>query len=416
MGHDEPISNIKASMQGWSGDNDTYFYVKRLQHKETVRDYFLLWPTQKMDTERLYEATVEAAKRYTNAELVFAFVWEVVRRDKGAYDKKEAIADKGKQYVCTIHIEVPRGGKEMTYAILGKLFGSRSASQVLRRDLRMVLVLRKELTGYVHRKLNHLIEKQERYHSSLFTIDCYDLGDIDYYNTRLEMTLRDMIMDLKSLRTFDSKNNTIPIFTSIDDATWPQPCHVLTFPSYLQSEAQDYIASLPSFLLWCYGEDVLSMMNSDAIRKAQEAPWDADEMRAITPESMELDAIMKEAESVAPWVQHQESNAIPNMISQISNDFLFRNSTDADSVSTFHPKKSNREDDNDDDDGTRQSKRAKKVNSILNDGFNQLLCSINANQASDSSNITKGNSSGGEGGSDKANVPPGRASGSGEFL
>ena len=413
MGHDEPISNIKASMQGWSGEHDTYFYVKRLQHKETVRDYFLLWSTQKMDTERLYEATIEAAKRYTNAELVFAFVWAVIRRDKGAYDKKEAIADKGKQYVRAIHVEVPRGEKEMTYAILGKLFGSRSTSQVLRRDLRMVPVLRKELTGYVRRKVNHLIEKQERYHSTLSTIDCYDLGDIDYYNTRLEMTLRDMIMDLKSLRTFDSENKTIPIFTSIDAATWPQPCHVLTFPSYLQSEAQDYISSLPSFLFWCYGEAVLTMMNSDAIRKAQEAPWDADEMRAITPESMELDAIMKEAEAVAPWVQHQESNVIPNL-SQISNDFLFRNSTDADSVSTFHTKKSNREDDNDDDDGTRQTKRAKKVTSILNDGFNQL-CSLDANQASDRSNITKG-SSFGEGVSDKANVPPGRASDSGAVL
>jgi len=45
VGHDEPMSNLKASMQGWSSDNDTYVYVKRLQHKETVREYFLLWST-----------------------------------------------------------------------------------------------------------------------------------------------------------------------------------------------------------------------------------------------------------------------------------------------------------------------------------------------------------------------------------
>ena len=76
--------------------------------------------------------------------------------------------------------------------------------------------------------------------STLNTIECYDLGDIDYVHPKLQMTLREMVMDLKTLRMFDPNSNTIKVFTSIDDATWPQPCHVLTYPKYLQSEAQEY--------------------------------------------------------------------------------------------------------------------------------------------------------------------------------
>ena len=98
--------------------------------------------------------------------------------------------------------------------------------------------------------------------------------------------------------------------------------------------------------------------------KAIEAPWDPEEMRAITPQSMELDAIMKESTAVAPWVDHEEVEVIPN-ISQIANDFVFRRSTDADSISTFHTKKSNRSSD-DDNDGTRHSKRVKMTSNILN--------------------------------------------------
>ncbi|MGB0423693.1 MAG: hypothetical protein ACPGED_05200, partial [Flavobacteriales bacterium] len=322
LGHDEPISNLKASLQGWSTENDTFIYIKRLQHKDTVREYFLLWSTQKMDTEKLHEATTQAIKRYTKSTLVFAFVWAVIRKEKG-YTVVESKAEKGKQYIRALHIEVPRENKEMTYAILSKLFSSKSNTQILRRDLRMVPVLRKEITGYDRRKITHLIEKQERYLSTIDTVECYDLGDIDYLQPKLKMTLRDMIMELKTLRTFDPNNQSIQIFTSIDYTTWPQPCHALTFPKYLQSEAHEYIASLPSFLVWCYGEEVLNMMNPEAIRKAMESPWDPEEMRAITPQSMELDAIMQEASTMVPWVDEEEEEIIPN-ISQIAKDFVFR--------------------------------------------------------------------------------------------
>ena len=364
-GHDEPITNLRASLQGWSADQDTYIYVKRLQHKDTVRDYFLLWSTPKMDPEALYNATVTAAKKYTNQELHFAYVWAVIRRNKGQYKTTESTKNKGEQYVKALHIEVPRESKDVTYSILGKLFSSTSVTRLLFRDLRMVPVLRKEMTSYVRSKVNHLISKQEKYLSTVSVSEVYELEDIDYVNSSLNLSMREMIMTLKTLRTFDKNNNSLQVFTSVDAITWPEPGYALTYPTYLEEEAQEYIASLPSFLIWCYGDHVMDMITPAAARQANAAPWDPEEMRAITPQSMELDAITAEADNLAPWVDTEAPSIhIPN-INKVTENFLYSRATDADSISTFNTKKSNRSASEDEDDGTRTSKRAKKARQIM---------------------------------------------------
>ena len=395
VGHDEPITNIKASLQGWSSDQDTYVYIKRLQHKETVRDYFLLWSTPKMDTEALHSATVAAIKKYTNQTLHFAYVWAIIRRNKGQYKLNESKSDRGQQYIRALHIEVPRDMKDITYSILGKLFSSASPTRLLYRDLRMVPVLRKELTSYVKMKVNHLIAKQEKYLSTLSVAELYNLDDIDYVNSSLKMSMREMIMSLKTLRTFDKNNQSMPVFTSIDAITWPEAGYALTYPTYLEDEAQEYIASLPSFLLWCYGDQVMDMLTPAAARQAHAAPWDPEEMRSITPQSMELDAITAEADNVAPWMDNEvPSIHIPN-INKVTENFLFQRSTDADSISTFNTKKSNRSDADDLDDGTRTSKRAKKAQKLMNGN----------SKTGDSSNPAIATSR--EGSSGNVNSPPG---------
>ena len=62
MGHNEPMSNIQVCLQGWATDNDTQMYVKKLQHKDTVREYWLLWSHQNIDIKVLQEATSQALK------------------------------------------------------------------------------------------------------------------------------------------------------------------------------------------------------------------------------------------------------------------------------------------------------------------------------------------------------------------
>ena len=417
MGHDEPMTNIRASMQGWSSDHDTQMYVKRLQHKDTVREYWLLWSSQKIDTEVLYEAAAKALKTLApRYQPHFAFMWAVIRKEKGKYSKNETIGSKGQQYVKALHIEVPRDEKETTYALLSKIFGSKRKECLLGRELRMVPAIRKESTGYIKQKIIHLIEKQEKYLATLSATESYDLNDIDYVHSSLNMSLRQMIMGLKTLRTFNEKDEPIPIFLSIDAVTWPQDAHALSYPTHLADEAQEYISSLPSFLHWCYGDDVLDMLNISAVRKAREAPWDPEQMRAITPESMELDAIEAEAVTFAPWVMTEDVVQINN-ITTVTNDFMFQRATDADSVSTFNTKKSNRSESGDEDNGTRISKRAKKAQKIIRAGvMNTNHRNINATNNLASTNPDENSEmnlveiSSGAGNVDNSNEPPGHES------
>ena len=129
----------------------------------------------------------------------------------------------------------------------------------------MVPVLKKDVSGYIRAKITHLIEKQEKYLTGLNKIHTTDFTDIDYINNALGIPMREIIMQLDTLRTFDKHNKPLKVFTSIDYTEWPQPGYTLTYPKHLQDEAAEYASSIPSFLHWCYGDNVLDMLTPDAI-------------------------------------------------------------------------------------------------------------------------------------------------------
>jgi len=80
---------------------------------------------------------------------------------------------------------------------------------------------------------------------------CVFLSEIDYYNTKLETTMRDIIMDLETLYKLDDNDQPMKIFLCVDYSQW-HSSYVLTFPSYLENEADDYIAQLPAYLHYVY--------------------------------------------------------------------------------------------------------------------------------------------------------------------
>ena len=99
---------------------------------------------------------------------------------------------------------------------------------------------------------------------------CVYLQEIDYYNTILNTTLREIIMNLQTLHMSDKKGNTIPVFTNVGYSKWHNCC-ILTFPSHLEKEAYDYISQLPAFLHYLYGDMVLLMLTAEGQMKAQQS-------------------------------------------------------------------------------------------------------------------------------------------------
>ena len=94
------------------------------------------------------------------------------------------------------------------------------------------------------------------------------------------------------LHTLDG--NAKPIFRSVDKAD-KEAAHYLSYPRYLQDQAHDIVTQLPSLLAWLYGPAVLSMMTASAQARANNAPRDPQEMRAISDEDRKLKRMLTRA-------------------------------------------------------------------------------------------------------------------------
>ena len=89
IGHSEEAENLHTNLKYWSNENDTFLYKKKLQENLLVRQYFLLWSTDKIDVETLHSAVTTEIKKISNIEFKFAFVRSAIKA-KGQY-----IATKG---------------------------------------------------------------------------------------------------------------------------------------------------------------------------------------------------------------------------------------------------------------------------------------------------------------------------------
>ena len=129
-------------------------------------------------------------------------------------------------------------------------------------------MMNKDFPSHTRHKIAHLVAKQEQFLSTLMVKPCVFLNEIDYYNTTLNTTMRDIIMNLESLKIMDKNRNPMKVFINVDYSQW-HSSYVLTFPQHLESETDDYIAQLPAYLHYVYGDEVLIMLTAEGAANAQ---------------------------------------------------------------------------------------------------------------------------------------------------
>ena len=95
----------------------------------------------------------------------------------------------------------------------------------------MIPLMNSDLPSHTKKKIAQMTHKQEQFLSTLIVKPCVYLSEIDYYNTELKTT-------------------------NVDYSSW-HSSYVVTFPSHLEKEAEDYITQLPAYLKYFYGEEVL---------------------------------------------------------------------------------------------------------------------------------------------------------------
>ena len=333
IGHTEPIENIIVNMKHWSSENDSFLYKKRLQEKFTAKDYWLLWSTERMDSEILKDEIDELTMKIVKKKFQLSFNFGMVRKDT-KFSNNSTPSKWNKAMI----IEVKREEKTEAYSILGRIFSTSNNIKVLGTEMRMIPVLNSDLPSHTKRKIARMTHKQEQFLSTLLTKPCVYLSDIDYYNSTLNTTLRDIIMNLETLKTFDEKGNPMKVFINVDYSDW-HSAYVLTFPKHLEKEADDFITQLPAYLNYVYGEEVLFMLTAEGAVKANESKWDEENLCATSNLDLELDAIELESSSKA-WLPELQDDIIAFDTAQIEmQGKLHIRSTDADSVSTFASKK-----------------------------------------------------------------------------
>ena len=332
LGHDEPCDNILTNVKHWSQSSDTHMYRKRLQHKHTAKDYWLLWSTERMDTEVLYNEVSGLMKKYSNQNYTFSFNFSYLRKEH--FDKK---GNESSKWNKALVIEVKREDKDQIYSILGRIFSTSNNKKILGTNLCMIPMLNNDFPSHTKMKISHLIAKQEQFLSTLIVKSCLYINEIDYYNTKLDTTMRDIIMNLETLHTFNSKGEPMKIFQNVDYSSW-HASYVVTYPKHLAKEAEDFISQLPAYVHYIYGDEVLHMLSADGMAKAHSSKWDPEKLCATSNLDLELDAVATESLDKG-WLPTLQMEVVEfdtkNLEWQAE---LHKRSTDADSVSTFASK------------------------------------------------------------------------------
>ena len=333
LGHDDSVSNILMNMKYWSSQHDSYIYQKRLQEKFSVKEYWLLWSAERMDPNVLHQEVMQAVSKLTKQALKFSFSFGNVRKDpKFSNSSKKSTSKFNKAMI----IEAKKEQKDEIHYFLGKIFSTNSSTKIMHMSMRMVPMIHSDLPSHTKKKVMHLIGKQEQYLSMLRVKTCTYLQEIDYFNSTLNTTLRDIIMQLETLHTFDKNGDPMKVFINVDYSDW-HSCYLLTYPSHLEKEAEDYIAQMPAFLHYVYGPEVLLMLTAEGQVKAQSSSWDPEKLCATSHLDLELDAVATESSHVV-WLPDLQTELIELDTTNLDlNNRIYEHATDADSISTFKP-------------------------------------------------------------------------------
>jgi len=128
------------------------------------------------------------------------------------------------------------------------------------------------------------------------------------------------------------------IFQNVDFSSWHN-CYVVTFPKHLEKEADDYIAQLPTYLHYLYGDEVLLMLSAEGAAQAHRSKWDPEKLCATSNIDIELDAVTNES-SDKGWLPELKLEILDFDTTNLEwQTQLHTRATDADSISTFASKK-----------------------------------------------------------------------------
>ena len=272
--------------------NKHALFKKDLQVCETETVGYFLFSHPKQSKDRLYSMLSNLLVTNYKVTQPISIRWQkVTSKMPGVpFQPSNNSGGDSKAY----HVETVLGAGNAISKAIGHIYSSRRSDFPCNEKLRFVPYPRFVQNTSVKIQYSEIRAKQYSftYHTSF--APSYDIINLDSKYDGLDCTLREFIMELDT-------DEGEQLFNTVDFA-YNGKSVLFVFPNAYQDMALNKIADLPSYALFKHGMRFLQKyFTPEAYERAEEAPWDDTQQRAVSKLSEEFDNILQECEDLS-WL------------------------------------------------------------------------------------------------------------------
>ena len=322
IGHDKGLDEIREEMKDWTFRGKHGIFENMLQAESSTEIGWLLYSTREMDTGALADEIAD------ELGLNIGLRWKVI-----------ATGGKGKlsndQKINALSVEVESGHRYMSQRKMLKYLGRTTGKEVREFPngirLRFVKPVSDAINPTERGKLEKLRARQKAFTASIKTCETRDIIQLDYKPDEVPITLRQMIMDIKSAEFKDTS-----LFHMVD-LDWKQDAYIFQFSPKLQAEAECMIHTLLPYLQGVYNNnDIEFFFSAQCQDRCLDMVYDHERGRVVDQDDESLqDENFEEEDKFLGFdltIVHQEEEA---KMHRPEKDKLAPSPTDDDSVSTL---------------------------------------------------------------------------------
>ena len=303
-------------------------FKKDLQVCETETVGYLLFSHPKQSRDRLQSMLTSLLLTNYKVRHPISIRWQkVTTRMPGVpFQPSASAGGESKAY----HVETVLGAGNSISKAIGHIYSSRRSDFPSNEKLRFVPYPQFVQNTQVKIQYSEIRAMQYSftYHTSF--APSFDIINLDTQYTGLDCTLRELIM------SFDCGKDK-QLFNTVDFA-YNGKSVLFVFPKAYQDTALNKIADLPSYAYFRFGLRFLQKyFTPEALQRAEDAPWNEEEQRAVSKLSEEFDNILQECGEISWLVKPDTSTTKETENAQnIQKPALFNiNPTDDKSLGTF---------------------------------------------------------------------------------
>ena len=272
-------------------------FLKDLQVPETETIGYFLYSNGKQSRERLAECYNALLPSYYKNNNKVSVRWQKIstRLTSGKYQSKNDELD-SKAY----HIEVAVGAGASVTKAISHMYSSTRNNRPYNELMRYVPYPQYAQNSTVRIQYKELRKKQAFFMKRTTFATTYDITELDDTYEGLSCTLREFLMDKKHSTGYQLLNSV--------DFSYDGKCVMFIYPRAYEEEAQNFIADLPSYALFKFGQRFMEKyFTPEAYERAEESPWNEELKRAESKISAEFDHILKESDEL-PWMQFEDQD------------------------------------------------------------------------------------------------------------